>query len=492
MVGVADEHRAQAVEGDLAVGLGVADLRALGRRLQVGVVGGSAVQRPRRRLEAELGQQPLLDAGHQRGGGAPLLEPLLEVARQLELLAQPALVEGLRVVAQLVVLAAGLQRRVGGLGGEHAGLDRGVAALDAAGVQVAGLAADQSATAEHRLGQAEDAAGGDGARPVADALAAFEQLADLGVRLPALEFLEGAEPGVRIVEPDHESQHQLVVLGVIEERAAVGVRVQRPAGGVQHMAGPVLGRVDLPQFLQADAVALRVAAGVELEALDQLLAQVATRALGEDRVLGVQLHADLEAVVRLAVLAHAHVAGGHALDRAVVVVEHLGGGEAGEDLHAQRLGLLAEPAHQRTQADDVVAVVLEAVGQQELGRRFRAGLVQEQELVGRHRLVQRRAFLFAIRDQLGQRLRVHHRAGQDVRAGLRALLEHHHRNLAAFERGQLLQPDRGGQAGGAAADHHHVVFHRFARAVLLEDLLGAHRGSWETGLHAILRASTAK
>jgi hypothetical protein len=72
------------------------------------------------------------------------------------------------------------------------------------------------------------------------------------------------------------------------------------------------------------------------------------------------------------------VAGGHALDRAVVVVQHLGGGEAGEDLHAQRFGLLAQPLGDGTQADDVVAVVVEAVGQQEVGRAGGAGLAQEQ------------------------------------------------------------------------------------------------------------------
>ena len=43
--------------------------------------------------------------------------------------------------------------------------------------------------------------------------------------------------------------------------------------------------------------------------------------------------------VGLAVLADAHVAGGDA-DDAAVLLQHLGGGEAGIDLDAQRLGLL--------------------------------------------------------------------------------------------------------------------------------------------------------
>ena len=54
------------------------------------------------------------------------------------------------------------------------------------------------------------------------------------------------------------------------------------------------------------------------------------------------------------------------------------------------------------------------------------------------------------REQFGQRARVHHRARQDVRAGLRAFFEHDHRHFLACGRGQLLQPDRRGQAGGPA------------------------------------------
>ena len=41
----------------------------------------------------------------------------------------------------------------GRLGGQHAGLDGGVAALDAAHVQEAGIATHQRATGEHGLGQ---------------------------------------------------------------------------------------------------------------------------------------------------------------------------------------------------------------------------------------------------------------------------------------------------------------------------------------------------
>jgi hypothetical protein len=74
-----------------------------------------------------------------------------------------------------------------------------------------------------------------------------------------------------------------------------------------------------------------------------------------------------------------------------------------------------------------------------------------------------------------QRARVHDGARQDVRAGLGALLQHHHRDLLACAR-ELLQADRGRQAGRAAADHDHVVFHGFARAELGQDFFVRHVG----------------
>src|SRR5690606_10083037 len=124
--------------------------------------------------------------------------------------------------------------------------------------------------------------------------------------------------------------------------------------------------------------------------------------------------------------------------------QYLVGGEAGEDLHAQRFGLRAEPARDRAQRDDVVAVVVEAVGQEEGRRGFRAVLVEEQELVARDRLLQRRAALGPVGKQFRQRARIHDRAREDVRAGLRTLFQHAYRRLAPHFRRQLLQADRRG------------------------------------------------
>jgi hypothetical protein len=205
-----------------------------------------------------------------------------------------------------------------------------------------------------------------------------------------------------------------------------------------------------------------------------LFAQVAARTFGEDGVLGMQFHAQLEVLGGFAILADAQVSGGHALDGAIVVVEHLCRREARKNLDAQILCLLGHPAHHCTQADDVVAVVVEACRQEHVGRAGRAGLAGHQEDVAGDGLVQRCAEFLPVRKKFVEGDRVHDGAGQRVRPRLGALLQHHDRNFGAFRCRQLLQANRGGQAAGTAADHDHVVFHCFARAELGQYFLVCH------------------
>ena len=76
MVGVADEDAAEAVKGQLAIGLGVVNRLALGGRLQVGVVRLVAADGPGHVAV----QAKLLQAVHQRAHRQAMLEPGLEVA----------------------------------------------------------------------------------------------------------------------------------------------------------------------------------------------------------------------------------------------------------------------------------------------------------------------------------------------------------------------------------------------------------------------------
>ena len=82
----------------------------------------------------------------------------------------------------------------------------------------------------------------------------------------------------------------------------------------------MLCRLDLPEFLQADAVFLRLAAVSEAELRDQVLGQRAPRALGEQRIFAQQLHAARGSPgFVLAVALDAHVAGDDAGDGAGIV-----------------------------------------------------------------------------------------------------------------------------------------------------------------------------
>ena len=81
--------------------------------------------------------------------------------------------------------------------------------------------------------------------------------------LEALEFLEGRQVGVLVVQVDDEADRDLVVLEVVEERAAAGLHVERPAERMLDEAGLVVFRLDLPELLEADAVFAGLAAVVE-------------------------------------------------------------------------------------------------------------------------------------------------------------------------------------------------------------------------------------
>src|SRR5262249_52063401 len=192
-----------------------------------------------------------------------------------------------------------------------------------------------------------------------DALAAFEIAADGRMRLESLELLIGREVGVLVSEPDDEADGDLPILQVVKERPAVRARVERPARRMHHQPGLMAPGLHLPQLFQPDAVDLRISALAQPIALLELLAELAAAALGEERVLAVQLHAGLVGVGLLALAIDAEIAGRDAFDR-LAVVEHLGRGEAREDLDARAFRFFREPAAYVAQAHDVVAMVLEA------------------------------------------------------------------------------------------------------------------------------------
>ena len=238
--------------------------------------------------------------------------------------------------------------------------------------------------------------------------------------LEPLELLERVEVRVGVVEPDHEPDRDLVVFEVVEERAAVSGAVERPSHGVHDQPRLVPGGIDLPQLLDAEPVGLRVRAGAQVEALEQRLGQVPAAAFGEHGDPGVQLDPRLEVPLRLAIASHPHVPGGDSLDRSILAIEHFRGGEAGKYRDVERLRLLAQPAAQIAEADDVVAFVVH------LRRRrkpYPAASGEEEEPILARGRMERRAAVLPVGEQLFERPRLQHCSGQDVGADLGALLD---------------------------------------------------------------------
>ena len=229
------------------------------------------------------------------------------------------------------------------------------------------------------------------------------------MHLKALKFLKRAEIGILVVETNHKADRHLVVFQVIKERSAISIVVDGPAGTVNHQSLFMFFRFDLPQFLDAEAICLRLDAFTQIELCHQLLAEAAAAPFGKEGVFGVQLHTDLIVRPLLALAGYAHIAGRHTFDRAIVIIEDLRSGKPRINLHTQGFRLLAQPTAKVAQTDDVITVVLHRRRQQEGRQGKPAGLAQIQELLRRHRSIERCLHVFPIREQLVQGARFQHR-----------------------------------------------------------------------------------
>ena len=393
---------------------------------------------------------------------APLGHRGLRVLYLLQLFGDPARPDRIIVIHQLAVLGTAGNRRGDAFCRQHAAFHCGVAALDPRHIDEARGATDQRTAGEGQLGDRLPATLVDDAAAIGHALAAFEDGRDRRVVLPALEFLVGRDVRVLIIERSHETERDLAVGLVVKEAPTPGAGLaQRPALRVDHAARLVLGRVDVPEFLDAEPVDLRLAIGLEVVLRLHLLGQIAARTLGEERVLGVDFHARLEIALLRTVLGDAHVLRHHAGDRALLVEQHLCRREAGEDHYAKTLGLFTQPAGEIAERAGVIAVIAHEGGQQEFGQVRLAGCRQHPVVVLGHRGFCHRAIHVApLGEQFIERTRIDHRPRKDMRADFAAFFEHDDLEVLV----DLLQPDRGCQACHATADDDDIAGHRFAFA----------------------------
>src|SRR5262249_51552320 len=135
---------------------------------------------------------------------------------------------------------------------------------------------------------------------------------------------------------------------------------------------------DIPQFLDADAVALRVDI-VELLLRNEFLGERAARAFGEDSDFGAKFVAGSVVVLEFAVLVEALVFRNHACDCSVFGIDQRGAAEFLEDVDTRGFDQAAKPLYDFVERDDVVALVLEWRG---WDRKAEGGVLREIERGG--------------------------------------------------------------------------------------------------------------
>mmetsp|Transcript_24813 Transcript_24813/g.63205 ORF Transcript_24813/g.63205 Transcript_24813/m.63205 type:complete len:270 (+) Transcript_24813:546-1355(+) len=269
MVGAGEGDRREQVERDLTIRLWVVDRRGVCRGLEPLVIRVAVRERkwlaPTQEVVHDSGVKEYAIHAEGRVRGRTY------VAHRLELVPHPRRLERLlvwcdierrrwrRLVRRLV---EGRKLSERGLGGKHAALHGGVRSLNLGYIEKASGTSDQRTAGEAQLRDALKAALIERACAVCEPLAALECGPHRRVCLPPLEFLEGVEVRVGIVQADDESRRDeriALLIKVVQEGTAPRRRVHWPPGCVLDGARLVLRRVDTPELLKTDAIRLRLA-----------------------------------------------------------------------------------------------------------------------------------------------------------------------------------------------------------------------------------------
>ena len=287
------------------------------------------------------------------------------------------------------------------------------------------------------------------------------------MRLEALEFVVRRQMRILVVEVHDEADRDQIVAEVIDERAAAGARVERPALAV-HARGPgdaVRGAtchsslMPMPYFCGSTP-------SRRLKRCHQLPA-TASRGSLRRTACTCACSSMPGWYSGLCVPSFATPMSPVATPRTAPSSSYSTSAAAkpGIDLDAERLRLLRRASGRRCRGSrcscrDCSSAAAAAA----CGMRYALSRVRIRKRSSVTGVSSGAPCAFQSGISSFERARIDDGAGQDVRADLRALLEHAHgRSRATCSRGELLQADRRGEPGGTAADDHHVVLHRFAR-----------------------------
>ncbi len=241
--------------------------------------------------------------------------------------------------------------------------------------------------------------------------------------------------------------------------SAPGVLAQRPAHRVGDGALAVLGGVDLPDFLHAEAEFLRVSGPSDRSyfAITCFDSDCRARLRTGRRTCRAAPSPARRTGPGVPSAVAAELARDDARDRRLLAIDQRRAGHAGEDLDAQRLGLLGHPAADIGHADDVVAVVRHQrrhrpVRDADLPRRaedVEVVLASPATLIGAS--IVRQSGSSASRPDGSST------APDRICAPTSDPFSSTTTDRSGIE---LLQPDRRRQARGAGAHDHHVIVHR--------------------------------
>src|SRR5581483_6120168 len=127
-----------------------------------------------------------------------------------------------------------------------------------------------------------------------------------------------------------------------------------------------------------------------------------------------------------------------------------GSGKTGENIDPALLHLLAEPAGEFVQRDNVIAVVLKRCGNNRETELAVPG--QEQNVVILDRVLNRGTFLFPVGHQLADTPGIHHRTGDDVSTDFLPFFQNSDGNVFI----QLSQVISSGKSGRTATDNQNI------------------------------------
>src|SRR6266705_1841735 len=281
-----------------------------------------------------------------------------------------------------------------------------------------------------------------------------------------LELLQHAlriQTRVRIVEAGYKSERHNVVRTTVNPRAAVFLRSQRPAHGVNNFSRTDPASRDFPEFLDSLTVRLRVAVASERETVDQLLSERTARAFSENDNLGLQIVTGLEVRFRVVLLVDALIVRADA-GNTIAIEQQLGAGEAGEDRYSSLLDFAPQPFHKAIQRNDIIAVISQR--RRRDGKFDFAFFGKKVDCFFAHFSIERR-FFFKAGKQFMHGARFEQRAGEAVLADVARFLKNvdvlftelRVRTLCVVPINKLRKPQCAGHAGRPTANDDDVGRH---------------------------------